>query len=428
LCNRGLDSGLLRAYVATTKIMSQRERARSGPTFADPMEQSLKQADTLPQTLIAVAAVSVGALVANIYYAQPIIGAIGEDLGVAPALSGALVGMTQIGYGSGLFLLVSLGDLVENRRLVLIAIAAAAAALASLAFVHSASPFLLAAFVVGFCSSSAQILVPFIAHLAPPARRGRVVGLVMGGLLTGIMLARPLALFVAGAFGWRVIFLGGAGMMLAVGVALARVMPAHQPRPGLHYGQILASMLDILRERAQVRWRAVYQGLMFCAFNLFWTAVPILLTQRFGLSQSAIGLFALAGSGGALAAPIAGHIADRGHNVVATRGAMAVVGVAFVAMLGVHGPLGLIWLALLAVAIDAAVQVNQVVGQHIIFNVSGEIRGRVNAIYMTLVFAGGALGSALGTLIYHSAGWGATALTGGLIGGLALLLNFLARA
>jgi predicted MFS family arabinose efflux permease len=391
------------------------------------MEQSLKQADAPPQALIAVVAVSVGALVANIYYAQPLIVAIGSAVGIGPALAGSLVSMAQIGYGAGLFLLVSLGDLVENRRLVLTAVAVTAAALASLAFARSATPFLLASLVVGFSSSCAQILVPFIAHLAPLARRGRVVGIVMGGLLTGIMLARPVALFIAGSFGWRAVFLGAAALMLAVGLALARAMPFHQPRPGLHYGQVLASMLHILRERPQVRWRAAYQGLMFCAFNLFWTVVPILLAQRFGLSQHAIGLFALAGSGGALAAPIAGHIADRGHINAATTAAIAVLVLSFFATIGVHGPVGLVWLALLAVLIDAAVQINQVVGQHIIFNVPGEIRGRVNAIYMTLVFAGGAVGSVLGTLTYQAGGWGATAATGGLIGALALSLNFLER-
>ncbi|MDR3408545.1 MAG: MFS transporter, partial [Methylovirgula sp.] len=336
--------------------------------------------------------------------------------------------MAQIGYGAGLFLLVSLGDLVENRRLVLTAVAATAAALASLAFARSATPFLLASLVVGFSSSCAQILVPFIAHLAPLARRGRVVGIVMGGLLTGIMLARPVALFIAGSFGWRAVFLSAAALMLAIGMALARAMPPYQPRPGLHYGQVLASMLHILRERPQVRWRAAYQGLMFCAFNIFWTVVPILLAQRFGLSQHAIGLFALAGSGGALAAPIAGHIADRGHINAATTAAIAVLGLSFFATIGVHGPVGLVWLTLLAVLIDAAVQINQVVGQHIIFNVPGEIRGRVNAIYMTLVFAGGAAGSVLGTLTYQAGGWSATAATGGLMGALALLLNFLERS
>jgi predicted MFS family arabinose efflux permease len=391
------------------------------------MEKSPEEIKALPSALIAVVAASVGVLVANIYYAQPLIASIGTSIGVGTALSGSLVSVTQVGYGAGLFFLVSLADLVENRRLILIAVAVLIAALISVALSHSAAPFFIASIFVGFCSAAAQILVPFVAHLAPPARRGRVVGIVMGGLLTGIMLARPIALFIAGNFGWRAVFYIAAALMFMTGLALARTVPRYQPAPGLHYGQILASMLRILRERPSVRWRAAYQSLMFCAFNLFWTTVPLLLAQRFGLSQQEIALFALAGAGGALAAPIAGHLADRGYIAIATAVAMAVLGLSFVGTLGASGTIGLIWLTLLAVAIDAAVQVNQIVGQRVIFDVPAEIRGRVNAIYMTLVFIGGALGSIIGTLLYAHGGWTTTALCGAAIGFLAFALQLIER-
>ncbi len=391
------------------------------------MEKSIKERTAPSQALIGVVAVSVGALVANIYYAQPLIASIGPSIGIGTALSGSLVSVTQIGYGAGLFFLVSLADLVENRRLVLIAVAVVIAGLVAIGLSQTAVAFCLASLCTGVCASAAQILVPFIAHLAPPERRGRVVGTVMGGLLTGIMLARPMALFIAGSFGWRIVFFVSAALMLAIGVALARAVPRYQPRQGLHYGQVLASMLGILRERPPVRWRALYQSLMFCAFNLFWTTVPLLLAQRFGLSEHAIGLFALAGTGGALAAPIAGHLADRGYIAAATAGAMAVLGLSFAGAIPVSGTVGLVWLALLAVLIDAAVQVNQVTGQHIIFSVPADIRGRVNAIYMTFVFIGGALGSVLGTVLYARCGWAATAACGALIGLVALSFHVIER-
>lgn len=391
------------------------------------MEKSVKNRAAPSQALITVVAISVGALVANLYYAQPLIASIGASIGVGTALSGSLVSVTQIGYGAGLFFLVSLADLVENRRLVLIAVGIVAASLVAVGISQTAAAFFIASLIMGVCASAAQILVPFVAHLAPPERRGRVVGLVMGGLLTGIMLARPAALFIAGSFGWRAVFLSSAALTLVIGAALARAMPRYRPRPGLHYGQVLGSMLSILRERAPVRWRAIYQSLMFCAFNLFWTTVPLLLAQRFKLSEHAIALFALAGSGGALAAPIAGHLADRGYIAAATASAMAVLALSFAGAVPVSGAIGLVALTLLAVLIDAAVQINQVVGQHIIFSVPGEIRGRVNAIYMTSVFVGGALGSVLGTLLYARAGWTATAACGALIGLLASSLHLIER-
>lgn len=366
--------------------------------------------------LITLFAVATGALAANLYYAQPLIADIGPAIGIRPDIAGAVVSLTQIGYGVGLFFLVSLADLMENRHLVFATLGFAILGLAGAALAGAAAPFFLACFVIGVCSTSAQVLVPFIAHLAPEARRGRVVGNVMAGLLTGIMLARPAALFIAAALGWRAVFWISAVLMLAIGLALARMMPRYRPEPGAHYGRILLSMAGLLRDVPAVRWRAAYQSLMFAAFSMFWTAAPLMLADRFGLSQQAIGLFALVGAAGALAAPVAGRLADRGHERIATVGAMLTAGLAFAAT-GWAAAAGLLSaLLILTALLDAAVQTNMVVSQRIVFSVPAEIRGRVNALYMTIMFLGGAVGSVLGTVTYHGGGWTATAATGGVMG------------
>lgn len=372
--------------------------------------------------LITTLSIATGALVANLYYAQPLVATIGPEIGVTPDLAGSVVSVTQIGYGIGLFLLVSLADLVESRKLVLATLAITAMGLVGMATATSAQPFFAASFVIGLCSTGAQVLIPLVAHLTPPEQRGRVVGNVMAGLLTGIMLARPAALFVAASFGWRAVFWSSALLMVGIGLGLARMMPRYQPRGGMHYGRILISMAGLLRDIPFLRWRASYQALLFGAFNLFWTAVPLMLADRFALSERGIGLFALAGAGGALAAPIAGRLADRGLSRITTAGAMIAVGTAFLATSWAASAMLLSALVVLAVIIDAAVQANQVVSQRIIFSVPAEIRGRVNALYMTITFGGGALGSLLGTVSYHGGGWTMTAMVGGLIGTLALVL------
>jgi predicted MFS family arabinose efflux permease len=207
-----------------------------------------------------------------------------------------------------------------------------------------------------------------------------------------------------------------------IAVLLARMMPRRKPRGGLSYGRILASMVGLLRHTPVLRRRAAYQALMFGAFNLFWTATPVMLAQRFGLGQQGIGLFALAGAGGALAAPFAGRFADRGWIRGATFGAMALLTLSFLGTAWAAAAGALLVMAALAVILDAAVQTNQVVSQRVIFGLPAEVRGRVNAIYMTSTFFGGALGSTLATASYHWGGWNATAGVGCLIGVLALLL------
>lgn len=373
-------------------------------------------------SLIVMIAIATGALVANLYYAQPLVASIAPAIGVGLDLAGSVVSVTQLGYGVGLLLLVSLADLVENKRLVLITLACTTLGLVGAALARSAQAFLAASFVVGVCSSGAQVLVPFVAHLTPEMRRGRVVGNVMAGLLTGIMLARPLALTIAAALGWRAVFWISAGVMVVIGLLLARLMPARRPQASLGYGQILGSLAGLYRHTPALRWRSTYQALMFAAFNIFWTAVPLLLAQGFGLSQYGIALFALAGAGGALAAPLAGRLADRGLAKLATGAAMAVLAVCFFSTRWAAAAGALLTLVVLTVFLDAAVQTTQVVSQRIIFTLPADRRGRFNALYMIITFMGGALGSLLGTATYHWGGWPSTASLGALLGLFLLLL------
>jgi len=357
-------------------------------------------------------AIACGAMVANLYYAQPMIGLIAPDIGMSTAAAGLIVTLTQLGYGAGLLLIVPMADLFENRKLVLVTLAGTIAGLIAIALSTGEESFLIASFITGFFAVGAQVLVPFAAHLAPEQTRGRMIGNVMGGLLAGIMLARPLASITAAHFGWRAIFWLSAVVMAALGLLLARALPRRKPQPGAHYGQILLSMLRLLATTPVLRRRAAYQALMFAAFNLFWTAVPLMLMRDFGYSQKGVALFALAGAGGALAAPFAGRLADRGLTRIATGVAILVVILSFLAA-GWAGAAGLVvLLALCAITLDAAVQTNQVLGQRLVYALPGEVRGRINAIYMTIMFLLGSCGSAVAAAVFQHGGWHLTVLIG----------------
>lgn len=247
-----------------------------------------------------------GAIVANIYYAQPIIELIAPDIGLTPTMASLIVSLTQIGYALGLFFLVPLGDLLENRKLMITTTVVAIASLLGAAFTEQPNLFLLVSLLIGFSSVSVQILIPLAAHLAPAESRGRVVGSIMGGLLLGILLARPVS-----------------------SVVLLLTIPKRQPDHSASYGQLLGSLGTLLREQPVLRQRAFYQGCMFAAFSLFWTASPLELARNHGLSQSEIALFALVGALGAIAAPIAGRLADAGHTHGASLLAMLFAALSF---------------------------------------------------------------------------------------------------
>jgi predicted MFS family arabinose efflux permease len=285
---------------------------------------------------------------------------------------------------------------------------------------ESAVTFLIASFVVGVFSVATQILVPFASHLAPETSRGKVVGTVMSGLLGGIMLARPFSSYIAATLGWRAVFYISAGMMLALLMLLRRVLPQRQPNSALSYSQILQSLPGLVASTPVLRRRAFYQGMMFAGFNLFWTGSPLLLANEFGLSHRGIALFALAGAAGALSAPVAGRLADRGLTRPAT--GWALVAAVFAFALAIEARLiHSLWLLILAaVILDAAVQVCQVLSLRRIYMLAPELRGRLNGLFMAFAFVCGAAGSGLAAAVYTSRGWTTLAVLGAVCAGAAL--------
>jgi len=358
----------------------------------------------LTRGLIALFAFCCGAIVANLYYAQPITELIAPDIHMSGGTASLIVSLTQIGYAFGLFFLVPLGDLLENRKLMITTALVSIASLAAAAFVHQPALFLGISLLVGFSSVAVQILIPLAAHLAPDESRGKVVGTIMSGLLLGILLARPISSVVAGHLGWRAVFGAAAVLMAIVTTVLALTIPRRQPDHKATYFQLIGSLGHLLRTMPILRHRSFYQGLMFASFSLFWTAIPVELTRQFGLTQTQIGIFALVGAIGATSAPVAGRLADAGHSVRATLIALVVGALAYVPSL-IHPAWGVFSLVATGIVLDFAVQMNMVLGQREIYALHAASRNRLNALYMTSIFVGGAFGSALASPLYEHGGW-----------------------
>lgn len=369
--------------------------------------------NTEPATFtVWLAAIGTGILVATIYYAQPLIDPISRDIGLSRQAAGLIVTVMQVGYGLGLAFIVPLADRFENRLLVTASLVVTAAALAVIAFARSELGFLIPATVAGVACVGAQVLVPMVAGMASPERRGRVIGTVMAGLLTGIMLARPVSSFLASFVGWRGVFIAAAVVTFAFGILLRLFLPERRPQSRPGYLATLRSILSVIARYPVLRRRMLYQMIMFGLFTAFWTTAPLMLVDHFGLDQQQIALFALAGAGGALAAPIAGRLADRGLTRIATIccGLGAVVILPLTDGLIAWG--SVIGLALSAVFFDAFVQGNQVLGQRLIFALSDAERARINSAYMTSIFLSGSIASALGPVLYAHYGWNAMAVAG----------------
>jgi predicted MFS family arabinose efflux permease len=226
-------------------------------------------------------AVTAGISVASLYLAQPMIGLIGPSVGLRPGAYGLVVTLTQIGYAAGLLLLVPLGDFVENRRLMVVTLSLAAVTLLLTSFAHTPAMFLTACLVVGITSVTAQMVVPMAAHLADPAKRGRQLGTVVSGLLTGILLGRPVASMIASVSGWRTVFIVATVTMVVMAIFLWLRLPERRPEGRKSYFAVIGSLGPLLRRTPVLRKRMAYHMGLFFAFSVFWTTIPLELTRHF---------------------------------------------------------------------------------------------------------------------------------------------------
>ncbi|SDN00194.1 Predicted arabinose efflux permease, MFS family [Paenibacillus jilunlii] len=392
--------------------MNQVNQASRGMNVKHAQESTVSNA--VPGWITFLLAASCGLIVANLYYAQTLVGPISAATHLSSGAAGLIVTLTQIGYVIGLLFVVPLSDIIENRRLTVTSLAVVVAALVAATLAPNAPLFLVASLFIGLGSVAAQILVPYASYLAAEEHRGRVVGNVMSGLLLGIMFARPLASFVSGLWGWHAIFAISAVVIALLTILLSRVLPKRQPVPTMNYGGLIRSLGTLLKSTPVLRRRALYQASLFGTFSLFWTTVSLRLADTYHLSQQGIALFALAGVAGAVAAPIAGRLADRGWTRPLTGLAFVLAAAAFLIAYLFQGDskvtLGLLVVG--AIILDMGVSGNLVLGQRAIYSLGNEARGRLNGLFMAIFFIGGAIGSSLGGWAYAYGGWGLTSLIG----------------
>ncbi|GAA4227476.1 MFS transporter [Streptosporangium album] len=376
----------------------------------------------LPRGVTLLFAIAGGTAVANVYFAQPLLVTLGRDFAISPATLGAVVTLTQLGYGLGLFFIVPLGDLVDRRRLIVMQLLLLAAALTVVGTATIAALLLAGMAAVGLLAVVTQTLVAFAASLAPPAQRGRVVGLVTSGVVTGILLARTVSGLLADLAGWRSVYLTSVALTCALALALHHVLPPRDTAaPSMNYGQLLRSTLTLFAQERLLRLRALLALLIFAAFSTLWSCVALPLSAPpLSLSHTAIGAFGLVGAAGALAATAAGRLNDRGLSQRTTGIGLALLVASWLPLTFARQSL---WaLAVGVIVLDLAVQAVHVTNQSLIYTLRPDAGSRLIGGYMVFYSLGSALGAIASTALYAVAGWGAVCALGAAISCLALLL------
>jgi predicted MFS family arabinose efflux permease len=364
-------------------------------------------------------AVVCGVAVAGIYAAQPVLEAMGRDLGISAGLTGWIVAAGQVGYLAGLVLLVPLGDVVDRRRLIAAHLALTAVGAVLTASAPAAWVALVGLAATGVFAVVVQTTVAYAASVSPPAERGRNIGVVTSGVVVGILGARAVTGVLAQLWGWRSVYVVLA--VLSVGLAalvLAALPSEERPRLPAGYGRAVLSLGGLLGQRVFLT-RGLLAFFVFASFGTLWSGLSLPLSGApWQLSEGQIGLFGIAGLAGALGAARAGRWADAGRAARVTGTALAVLVVSWAAIGQLPWSLWLLVVGI--VALDFAVQAVHVTNQQLLTAAHPDRTSGVIGGYMVFYSLGSALGAAATTAVLAAHGWVGSSLLGAGFGACAL--------
>jgi predicted MFS family arabinose efflux permease len=358
---------------------------------------------TLSGFQILLMAVAAGVAVANIYYNQPILKEIAASFNATEGQVGLISMLSQIGYGLGLFFITPLGDKVNKKNLILILLVVLFVALLLMTIAVNISQIWVLSVLIGLLSVSVQVIVPMAASL-DTVNRGRTVGTIFTGILIGILAARVFSGFIAEWLGWRYVYGFSALMVFTVTLLLKIYLPNVRNQFSGSYWQLLGSALKQIKRFPLLRETALIGALQFGLFCSFWTTLTFHLSKApFLFHSDRIGLFGLVAIAGAAMAPVFGKMADKGN---ANRTLLLTISIMiFSVILMKLLPDSVVALVLAVLLLDMGAQGMQVTNVALIYTLDETSHSRINTIYMTSFFVGGAIGTSVGLFCWQHGGW-----------------------
>jgi len=364
---------------------------------------SLNSESQLSKSQVLGLAVVAGICVSNIYYAQPILHQIAETFQVTESKMGIMVGLGQVGYGAGLLTLVPLGDKVNRKNLILILLAVLFCILAGIGMVSNYYFIFLFSLLLGLTAVAAQVILPMAAELSGN-EKGKNVGIIFTGILVGILMARVFSGYISEWSNWKMVYYISAGFTIFSLAFVYFKLPSVQPTFSDSYFKLISSSFYQLKRFPQLRLYSLMGGIAFSIFCSFWTTLTFLLVEKpYEYSSDLIGLFGMLGIAGALVAPMIGKASDKGGSGKTQLIASIVLLMGSVVIF--IFPSYLISIILAVVCIDVGVQSIQVTNVALIYRLDQKANSRINTIYMTSYFAGGALGTFIGLKCWEMGGW-----------------------
>lgn len=390
------------------------------------MRRKLEENKGIPAGLLWMLAIISGLSVANLYYNQPLLNRISEDLAISEFTANLIPMTTQIGYALGLLFIIPLGDLYKRKHIIVVNFLLLVATTCSIASSTNVAYILAASLVTGICSVMPQIFIPIAAQFSLPENKARNVGMMVSGLLTGILGSRVVSGFVGEYWGWRTMYYIAALLMLLCIFLVLRVLPDMPSNFKGTYGGLMKSLFTLYRDHPTIRMVSARAGFCFGSFLALWACLAFKLSgEPFHAGNNVIGMLGLCGIAGALTASFVGSLVHR-------------LGVRFFTYLGC-GLMMLAWGVMYVfqnfylgfivgiVVIDIGMQCIQISNQTCALSLAPKATNRVNTIFMTTYFVGGSLGTFLAGTCWHAFGWAGVTGAGIGLAAVSLLITLFSR-
>lgn len=371
----------------------------------------LKDDEGVPASLLFIMACMAAVSVANIYYCQPLLSLMGDDLGIDEWRASLIAMITQVGYACGLFFIIPSGDKFDRKKIVSYSFSILTIALLCIALSNNFHAVMAASFAVGACSVMPQIFIPIAAQYSRPEKKGANVGLIVSGLLTGILASRVISGLVGEWLGWRSMYVIAAIVMSLCTLIVWRIMPYTENNYTGSYKRLMHSLFALIREYKLLRICALRAAFAFGSFLALWASLTFKMEQApFYAGSDVVGLLGLCGVAGAMSASVVGRLVSRiGVHNFNLLGAALMLSAWIIAYLWGNTYTAIIITILI---LDIGMQCIQLSNQTVVFSLNPKASNRINTIFMTNYFIGGSLGTFLSGSAWSMAGWSGVTIVG----------------
>lgn len=384
--------------------------------------KQLKENKGIERSLLLTMAVIAGLTVANCYYNQPLLEMIRHDMGVSQHEANLITVVTQIGYALGLCFLIPMGDLYSRRRIIVINMSVAAVMAIFIAFSQRVWIVWGASLLLGACSVIPQFFIPIAGQYSEKKNKGRNMGIVLSGLLTGILASRVISGYVGEWLGWREMFIIAALIMIVCLILTLKIMPQIDSNYVGTYRGLMKSVFHIVANNARIRLYAIRAAFSFGSMMAIWSCLAFRLAQApFFSGSEMVGTLGMCGIAGALAASGLGKLVNQwGIRKLSLYGACLQLVAWTTAYLFGDTYMGLIVAIIL---VDIGLQCLQLSNQSGCIQEMPEASNRANTIFMTTYFIGGSFGTYCAGLAWTHEGWMGVCAVGAVLAAISLSIT-----